>query len=78
MKKWELEQIIADQADQIAALIERNDQLLTINEETRSIAVRALDLCDKLRTENEKFKRTIGDILNDYHSQDINFPNTEG
>ena len=77
MKKSEMEQIIADQADEIAALIERNDQLLTINEEIKSIALRALDLCDHLRVQVQQQQRTISDLLKAEDILDIHFPNTE-
>ena len=86
-EKEDLQQIIADQADQIAFLIDRNDQLLTVLDETRSIASRALDLADKYRIESCKLRRTISDILSEHYkkvpkdhneSLDINFPNTEG
>ena len=85
--KEDLEQIISDQADQIAALIERNDQLLNALEATRSIAHRALDLAEEYRTEVHKLRRTISDIVSDHYKKvtdnpnvglDINFPNTEG
>ena len=77
MKKSEMEQMIADQADQIAALIERNDQLMIINEHTRDIANRALDLCDKLRIQVQQQRRTISDLLQSEDVLDIHFPNTE-
>ena len=77
MKKSELEQIIADQADQIAALIERNDQLLVAVDEYKSIAFRALDLAEEYRTEVHKLRRTIKDIIHKDDYQNIHFPNTE-
>ena len=77
MKKSELEQIIADQADQIAALIERNDQLLKALDEYRSIAFRALNIAEGYKNESIKLRRTIKDIIHKDDYQDIHFPNTE-
>ena len=77
MKKTELEQIIADQADQIAALIERNDQLLEAVDEYKSIAFRALNIADGYKNESIKLRRTIKDIIHKDDYQDIHFPNTE-
>lgn len=85
--KEELQQIISDQADQIAALIERNDQLIDALNAYKSIAHRALDLAEEYRTEAHKLRRTISDIVSEHYkkvtdnpnvSLDINFPNTEG
>lgn len=78
MKKSEMEQLIADHADEIANLIEELDRVMTIKDKAMELCARAVNYCEQYRAENEKLHRTIHDIINHSNDiKDIHFPNTE-